>query len=114
MNIDDLAAVEYGDIEGFNRFSFENAQQHQLFSDVIARDLSIVIPRYPLTDADPEDVDNWLLAHYQEHQAIGSALNLDISINLLDTDWRKEEDFYDWLNLHYLMHEGIIKTLGLT
>lgn len=114
MNIDDLAAVEYEDAEGFSRFIFENAQQHQLFFDVIARELSIVIPRYPLDDADPTDIDNWLLSHYQEHEAIASTLNLDISINLLDTDWRKEEDFYDWLNEHYLMHEGIIKTLGLT
>ena len=114
MNIDDLAAVEYEDEEGFNHFSFENAQQHDLFADVIARDTGVVIPRYPLYDPDPKDIDNWLLSHYQEHQAIASTLNLDISVNLLDTDWRKEEDFYDWLNLHYLMHEQIIKTLGLT
>lgn len=114
MNIDDLASVEYEDEEGFNRFAFENAQQHQLFKDVLTTDAGIVIPSFPLYDPDPTDIDNWLLAHYQEHQAIASALNLDISINLLDTDWRKEDDFYDWLNLHYLSHEQIIKTLGLT
>lgn len=114
MNIDDLASVEYLDDEGFNRFSFENAQEHMLFRDVLARDASIVIPAYPLYDPDPTDIDNWLLNHYQEHLAIADALNLDISVNLLDTDWRKEEDFYDWLNLHYLMHSQIIKTLGLT
>ena len=114
MNIDDLAAVEYEDIEGFNRFSFENYQEHLLFRDVLERDTGIVIPAYPIADADPKDIDTWLLDHYQEHSAIAAVLNLDISVNLLDTDWRKEEDFYDWLNLHYLMHEQIIKTLGLT
>ena len=50
----------------------------------------------------------------QEHQAIAAAVGLDNPINLLDTDWRKEGDFYDWLNNHYLLHTQIINRLGLT
>lgn len=114
MNLDDLATVEYGDNEGFNRFLFENADQHLLFRSVLAQNYGIVIPAYPIGDADPEDVDDWLLTHQQEHQAFAAALNLDNPINLLDTDWRKEGDFYDWLNNHYLLHVQIINTLGLT
>ena len=113
MNLDDLATVQYGDAEGFNRFLFENYLQHVLFKDVLAG-ANIVIPQYPIADADPQDVDDWLLAHQQEHQAISAALGLDNPINLLDTDWRKEGDFYDWLNNHYLLHTQIISRLGLT
>lgn len=113
MNMDDLSTVEYGDIEGFNRFLFENQQQHLLFKDTLARSLNIVIPSYPLDNIDPEDVDAWLLDHQQEHNAMNAVLGLDNPINLLDTDWRKEGDFYDWLNNHYLLHEQIINRLGL-
>lgn len=113
MNMDDLSTVEYGDIEGFNRFLFENQQQHELFKDTLARSLNIVIPSYPLDNIDPEDVDAWLLDHQQEHNAMNAVLGLDNPINLLDTDWRKEGDFYDWLNNHYLLHEQIINRLGL-
>ena len=113
MNIDDLSTVEYGDNEGFNRFLFENSQQHLLFRDVFAKTYNIVIPAYPLDNIDPQDVDTWLLDHQQEHQAFATYLGLDNPINLLDTDWRKEGDFYDWLNNHYLLHEQIIQRLGL-
>ena len=114
MNIDDLSTVEYGDKEGFDRFLFENAQQHLLFRDTFAKSFGIVIPAYPLDNIEPEDVDAWLLDHQQEHQAMAAYLGLDNPINLLDTDWRKEADFYDWLNNHYLLHEQIINRLGLT
>ena len=36
MNLDDLATVQYGDDEGYNRFLFENYLQHILFKDVLA------------------------------------------------------------------------------
>ena len=114
MNIDDLASVEYGDEEGFQRFIFENAQQHQLFRDTLAQNFGISIPAFPLDNIDPADVDAWLLDHDQEHAAINSVIGLDNPVDLLDTDWRKEGDFYDWLNNHYLLHEQIIATLGLT
>ena len=114
MNIDDLSSVQYGDAEGFQRFSFENSQQHLLFRDTLAQTYGISIPSYPLDNVDPEDVDAWLLDHTAEHIAINSVLGLDNPVNLLDTDWRKEGDFYDWLNNHYLLHEQIISRLGLT
>ena len=113
MNIDDLSSVQYGDAEGFQRFSFENSQQHLLFRDTLAQVYGISIQAYPLDNVDPEDVDTWLLDHTAEHIAINSVLGLDNPVNLLDTDWRKEGDFYDWLNNHYLLHEQIISRLGL-
>ena len=113
MNMDDLSTVEYGDTEGFNRFLFENDLQHRLFKDTLASNFNIVIPSYPLDNIDPQDVDAWLLDHQQEHNAMNAVLGLDNPINLLDTDWRKEGDFYDWLNNHYLLHEQIIDRLGL-
>ena len=114
MNIDDLASVEYGDMEGFQRFIFENSQQHQLFRDTLAQTYGISVPAYPLDNIDPTDVDAWLLDHDQEHAAINAVSGLDNPADLLDTDWRKEGDFYDWLNNHYLLHAQIISTLGLT
>lgn len=114
MNIDDLSTVEYGDEEGFNRFLFENAQQHLLYRNVLAERFGIVVPAYPLDNIDPTDVDAWLLDHTEEHTAINAVLGLDNPINLLDTDWRKEGDFYDWLNNHYLLHEQINSRLELT
>jgi len=114
MNIDDLASVEYGDMEGFQRFIFANSQQHQLFRDTLAQTYGISVPAYPLDNIDPTDVDAWLLDHDQEHAAINAVIGLDNPADLLDTDWRKEGDFYDWLNNHYLLHAQIISTLGLT
>jgi hypothetical protein len=33
--------------------------------------------------------------------------------NMLDADFRKEDDFYEWLAQHYSAHGQIIQALGL-
>jgi len=91
---------------------FENAVQHKLFYEQLA-DKGILIPQYPLIDADPDNLDDWLFVHNQEHERLASQLNLDNPFQLINADWQVEDDFYDWIGVHLSIHEQIVKVLGL-
>jgi len=113
MNFESLAQVRFGDPDSLKEFLFENGVQHQAFAGRLI-DLGFIVPRYPLIDADVEDLDDWLQIHQIEHQAFATILDLDNPFNLLDTDWNQEDDFYDWINTHLLIHEQIARSLGVT
>lgn len=113
MNFDTLALVQFGDTEGLQEFLFENSIQHQLFRQTLFAE-NIAAPAYPLADADPNNLDDWLLAHQVEHQFYAAQLGLSNPFNMLDADFSKEDDFYEWLAQHVFAHEQIAVVLGLT
>jgi hypothetical protein len=86
--------------------------QHKLFYEQLA-DKGILIPQYPLIDADPDNLDDWLFVHNQEHERLASQLNLDNPFQLINADWNVEDDFYDWIGVHLSIHQQIVKVLGL-
>ena len=112
MNFDTLSIVKFGDIESLNAFLFENGTQHQLFWDTLAKN-NLPYSKLPIADADPANLDDWLLAHQVEHQALSQYLNLSNPFNMLDVDFNKEEEFYDWVGLHYTIHQQIAAVLGV-
>ncbi len=112
MDMDALSYVKFGDRESLGIFLFENGTQHKLFQETFM-DKGISMPVYPITDADINNLDDWLQAHQVEHQAFASLLGLNNPFNLLDSDWNREEDFYDWLASHLYIHEQIVVSLGL-
>ena len=112
MNFDDLSYVKFGDVDGLGVFLFENGLQHRVFHQVLAEQ-GISYPKYPITDADPSNLDDWLLIHNQEHQSLATILQLDNPFNLLDSDWNVEDDFYDWLAIHLTIHQQIAAALDL-
>jgi hypothetical protein len=113
MDFDTLSIVKFGDVESLNVFLFENGLQHRLFRDTFF-DQGITVPAFPLIDADPSNLDDWLLAHQVEHQSFANLLDLDNPFDMLDTDWNDESDFYDWLSSHLSIHQAIASSLGLT
>ena len=112
MNMDALSMVKHGDVDSLKAFIFENGTQHKTFAEALM-DLGTVIPRFPLLDANTNDLEDWLLAHQVEHQSMSAALNLSNPINLLDTNWNDEASFYDWLSTHLFLHEQIKSALGI-
>ena len=112
MNMDDLSYVEFGDVDGLGVMLFENGVQHKLFYEQLA-DKGILIPQYPLIDADPDNLDDWLFVHNQEHERLASQLNLDNPFQLINADWQVEDDFYDWIGVHLSIHQQIVKVLKL-
>jgi len=112
MNMEALSYVKFGDKDGLGEFLFENGVQHQLFYEQLA-DAGILIQKYPITDADTKNLDDWLFVHNQEHQAIATLLNLDNPFQLLDADWNVEDDFYDWIGVHQTIHQQIAAALGV-
>lgn len=112
MNMDRLSIVTFGDAESLNDFLFENATQHKLFQETFM-DSGILVPVFPLTDVNVNNLDDWLLPHQIEHQAFAALLELNNPFNLLDTDWNVEEDFYDWIASHLYIHQQIAASLGL-
>jgi hypothetical protein len=112
MNMDDLSYVEFGDVDGLGVMLFENGIQHKLFYEQLA-DKGILIPQYPLIDADPDNLDDWLFVHNQEHERLASQLNLDNPFQLINADWQVEDDFYDWIGVHLSIHQQIVKVLKL-
>ena len=112
MDMDNLSYVEFGDADGLGVMLFENGVQHKLFYEQLA-DKGILIPQYPLIDADPENLDDWLFVHNQEHERLANQLNLDNPFQLINADWNVEDDFYDWIGVHLSIHQQIVKVLGL-
>jgi len=110
--MDDLSYVEFGDVDGLGVMLFENGVQHKLFYEQLA-DKGILIPQYPLIDADPANLDDWLFVHNQEHERLANQLNLDNPFQLINADWQVEDDFYDWIGVHLSIHQQIVKVLGL-
>ena len=110
--MDNLSYVEFGDVDGLGVMLFENGVQHKLFYEQLA-DRGILIPQYPLIDEDPDNLDDWLFVHNQEHERLASQLNLDNPFQLINADWNVENDFYDWIGVHLSIHEQIVKVLGL-
>lgn len=113
LNMDTLATPIFGEPDSLRDFLFENGIQHQVFWERVT-DAGFYAPRYPLIDADPQDLDDWLQIHQLEHQRLATILNLNDPFNLLDLDFNQEDDFYDWVNNHLLIHEQIARTLGVT
>jgi hypothetical protein len=112
VNFDTLSIVKFGDVESLNDFLFENGVQHQTFWNKLAQS-GVVFTKFPITDADTANLDDWLLAHQVEHQALSGYLGLANPFNMLDVDFNKEEQFYDWVGTHYTIHQQIAASLGL-
>lgn len=112
MNMEALSYVKFGDKDGLEEFLFENGQQHKLFYEVLM-DKGIITPLYPIFNADTANLDDWLFVHNEMHVNLANLLNLDNPFQLLDSDWRVEEDFYDWIGVHQTIHEQIAKQLGV-
>ena len=112
MNMDAISLVRHGDADGLMSFAFENGLQHQLFADTLT-DNGTQIPRFPLLDINPNDVEDWLLCHQVEHQAMSAALDLSNPVNLMDANWNDESSFYDWISTHLSLHQQIVAALGL-
>ena len=113
MDWDSLSYVKFGDKDSLGVFLFENGIQHQRFRDIFHAE-GIQVPAYPITDAATENLDDWLLAHQDEHQSFANLLQLDNPFNMLDVDWNVEDDFYDWVASHYYIHEQIAAALSIT
>lgn len=112
MNMEALSYVKFGDKDGLGEMLFENGVQHQLFYEILA-DQGIAIQKYPLTDAETDNLDDWLLIHNQEHESLATQLGLDNPFQLLDSDWNVEDDFYDWIGVHQTIHQQIAAALGV-
>jgi len=113
VNMDTLSIVKFGDKESLGEFLFENGTQHLLFWETLT-DAGQTYSKFPITDANIDNLDDWLLAHQVEHQALASYLNLSNPFNMLDVDFNKEEQFYDWIGTHLTIHQQIASALGLT
>ena len=112
MNMSQLSAVKFGDVESLSEFLFENGLQHKLFQETFM-DNGESVPIYPLMDADTDNLDDWLQAHQVEHQYFASVLSLNNPFNMLDVDFNNEDSFYDWLSTHLYIHQQIASSLGL-
>jgi hypothetical protein len=61
-----------------------------------------------------DNFDDWLLNHQVEHEFFAATLGLENPFNMLDMDFRKEDDFYEWISQHYLIHGQIAAALGVS
>jgi len=113
MNMETLSIVKFGDVDSLGEFLFENGTQHKLFQQTLQRQ-GVNVPIFPITDADTNNLDDWLLAHQVEHQAFAKILNLNNPFNMLDVDFNNESDFYDWIASHLYIHQQIAAKLNVT
>ena len=112
MDFNTLSIVKFGDVESLGEFLFENGLQHKLFQQTFQRQ-GISVPIFPITDANTDNLDDWLLAHQVEHQAFAQLLGLNNPFNMLDVNFNNENDFYDWIGTHLTIHQEIASALNL-
>lgn len=113
MNIPALEIVTFGDLDSLKEMLLENGVQHQTFAQFIVLQHNVAMPSYPIIDANPDNLDDWLQIHWEIHVAEDRVLGLSTPFNLLDTDWNKEPDFYEWVSAHANAHSQRIAALGL-
>ena len=113
MDFNSLSDVEFGNVDSLGNFLFVNGQQHLTFRNTFLI-AGILVPAFPLSDANTDNLDDWLLAHQVEHQSFANIIGLNNPFNMLDVDWNVEADFYDWLASHLYIHEQIAAALNLT
>ncbi len=112
LNLDSLSFAKFGDKDSLGVMLWENGVEHQLFYEMLA-DKGQLVTKYPITDADTANLDDWLFVHNQEHESLARILNLDNPFQLLNADWQVEDDFYDWVGVHYEIHRQIADALGV-
>lgn len=112
-DLEALSYVRFGDKDGLGLMLWHNGIQHQLFFDILAAK-GQPFTKYPITDADTTNLDDWLFVHNQEHEALARILNLDNPFQLLNADWNVQDDFYDWIGVHYEIHRQIGEALGVS
>jgi hypothetical protein len=112
MDFETLSIVKFGDVDSLGEFLFCNGTQHKVFQETFM-DKGISVPIYPITDANTDNLDDWLLAHQVEHQAFAGLLGLNNPFNMLDVDFNNENDFYDWIASHLYIHQQIAAALGI-
>jgi hypothetical protein len=105
--------VKFGDKESLQDFLFINGVQHKVFQETFM-DKGITVPVFPISEANVDNLDDWLLAHQVEHQSFANLLGLNNPFNMLDVDFNNESDFYDWLASHLYIHEQIAAALNLS
>jgi len=111
--MDTLSIVKFGDKESLGEFLFENGVQHLLFWETLT-DRGQTYATFLITDANVDNLDDWLIAHQVEHQALSTYLGLQNPFNMLDVNFNSENDFYDWIGTHYNIHTQIAGALNLT
>lgn len=113
MDFNALLDVKFGDTNSLFPFLFENGLQHQLFRTTLFNKGVTNVPAYPIMDLTPDNLDDWLLAHFVEHNFFSSQLRLSNPVSLLDVDWDQVDSFYDWIATHELLHEEVANSLGV-
>ena len=98
MDFETLSIVKFGDKDSLGEFLFQNGIQHKLFQETFM-DQGISVPIYPITDANVDNLDDWLLAHQVEHQSFAGLLGLNNPFNMLDVDFNNE-------NIMFIIHYG--------
>jgi len=111
MNLTPFTQIPFGDKNSF----FEFLGMHELAHNTIATKASNIkqlVPSVPLTGV-PQDDKDWLLTHYNLHQAIASAFRMSGVGDLSAVDLNNESQFYDWMAYHGALHEQINLVAGI-
>lgn len=100
------------DEDGFNIFSFENAQSHRDIDSAIFSKYNIKPTGYCVDPISPSDMVGWLMRHQQMHDVFNGALSLSGN-DLTGVDFRNKEQMEIWIWLHSQEHAAANLKLGI-
>lgn len=98
--------------EGWIRWSFHHRQSHAAIRDAIQKQKNISLIDYQLDPITQEDLQDWLQRNSQSHSDMLGALGLQ-SEDLLDVDFRDQQQAQAWIYLHYFDHYTAETTLEI-
>jgi hypothetical protein len=130
MNLDVVATINHGDIEGFKQFFLTHLQIHEIESQAAQKRFGLGFSTFGIDS--PAAQEAWALAmtekeeplqrtlldwlywhqavHARVYQAIvGATGDLDLSV----VDFRDAGQFYSWMFAHQQLHDYEQQSLGV-
>ena len=99
--------------DDWNSWAFSHAANHYDWIPAVQRVKNVTgLQQFMLNPIDPDDLGLWLYQHQIMHDEVNAALGTS-GFNLLEMDWKSEDQFAQWLRLNGDEHTRISAVLGV-
>jgi len=100
------------DQDSWASWAWNHAANHVDWIAAVQDQKSKNLTQFLLSPLDPNNLGMWLYQNQESHNDVNAALGTQ-GYNLLDLDWKDEDQFATWLNLHGEEHQRISAALGI-
>lgn len=95
-----------------NNWAFAHACHHRDINRRIYLATGVALEEFILDPLDPNDIGVWLRQHQTMHQDFEGVLGLE-GFDLLDVDWKDQQELAGWIILNGTTHLQAANILGI-